>query len=289
MGVLERHQKMQCHQLALEAGITIIRSFQKPKETLPYRISTQNQEMFEKDMNALRAIISTIILCGKQNIPLTGHRDDSTGTASNKGNFHAILMLLGNSDKNLQEHLLTGRRNATSTSKTVQEEVIRITGGYIRAKVTQPIQKEDAFFSIIGDEVTDKYANQEILSIFLRFLDLNNDVSLKFKEVFFDYVNLDKTTGESIPNAILSSLAENNIDVAFARGQAYDGSSAMSSEACGVQGRIRRIAPMALYTHCNSHVLNLSVAAACRLTSVRNMIGTLNETFLFFHFSPKRQ
>ena len=107
-GALERHQKMQCHQLALEAGIAIIRSFQKPKETLPYRISTQNQEMFEKDMNALRAIISTIILCGKQNIPLRGHRDDSIGTASNKGNFHAILMLLGNSDKNLQEHLLVG-------------------------------------------------------------------------------------------------------------------------------------------------------------------------------------
>ena len=168
-GALERHQKMQCHQLALEAGIAIIRSVQKPKETLPYRISTQNQEMFEKNMNALRAIISTIILCGKQNIPLRGHRDDSTGTASNKGNFHAILMLLGNSDKNLQEHLLTGRRNATSTSKTVQEGVICITGGYIRAKVTQPIQKEDAFFSIIGDEVTDKYANQEILSVCLRF------------------------------------------------------------------------------------------------------------------------
>ena len=49
----------------------------------------------------------------------------------------------------------------------------------------------------------------------------------------------------------------------------------MSSEACGVQERIRRIAPMALYTHCNNHVLNLSVAAACRLTSVRNMTGTL--------------
>ena len=48
---------------------------------------------------------------------------------------------------------------------------------------------------------------------------------------------------------------------------------------------------MAMYTHCNSHVLNLSVAAACMqvIYSIRNMIGTLNETFLFFHFSPKRQ
>ena len=70
-----------------------------------------------------------------------------------------------------------------------------------------------------------------MLSVCLTFLDLNNNVSPKIKEVF---VNLDKITGESIANAILSSLAENNIDVAFGRGQAYDGASAMSSEACGV-------------------------------------------------------
>ena len=156
-------------------------------------------------------------------------------------------MLLGNFDKNLQEHLLTGRRNATSTSKTVQEEVIHITGEYIWVK----------------------------------------DVSPKIKEVFFDYVYLEKTTGVRIANTILSSLAENNTNVAFARGQAYDGANAMFSEACGVQGRIRRIALMALYAHCNSHILNLSVAATCRLTSVRNMIETLNETFLFFHFLLK--
>ena len=50
------------------------------------------------------------------NIPLRGHRDDSTSKASKKGNFHAILMLLGNSDKNLKEPLLTDGRNATSSS-----------------------------------------------------------------------------------------------------------------------------------------------------------------------------
>ena len=51
------------------------------------------------------------------------------------------------------------------------------------------------------------------------------------------------------------------------RGQPYDGASAISSEACSVQGRMRRIATMALYTHYNSHVLNLSVAAACMQVS----------------------
>ena len=132
---------------------------------------TQNQEMFEKNMNVVRVITSTIILCDKQNIPLRGNRDDSTSTASvNKSNFHAILIPIRNSDKDLKEHFLPGRGNATSTSKTGQEEVIRIIGAYIRSKVTQPIQKENAFFSIIGDEVTDKYANQEVLSVCLKVL-----------------------------------------------------------------------------------------------------------------------
>ena len=129
--------------------------------------------------------------------------------------------------------------------------------------------------------MTDKYANEEVLSVCLRFLDRRNDASPQIKKVFFDFVNLDKKSGESTANAILSSLAN---DIAFARGQAYDGPAATSSQACGVQGRIKRIAPTALYTHCNSLVLNLSVAAACRLTPVRNMIGTLNKTFHFFHF-----
>ena len=82
----------------------------------------------------------------------------------------------------------------------------------------------------MSNRVTDKHAsNQEILSVCPGFLDLNNDLSPKIKGVFFGFVNLDKTTGESIPNTILSSLAgENNIDVAFAIRHDYDGASAMT-------------------------------------------------------------
>ena len=79
--------------------------------------------MFDKNMNLLRAIISTIILCGKQNISLRGQRDDSKSTASvNKGNFHAILMLLSNSVDDLKEHLsaeacsVQGRKKRKATT-----------------------------------------------------------------------------------------------------------------------------------------------------------------------------
>ena len=104
--------------------------------------------MFDKNMNLRRAIISTIILCGKQNISLRGHPDDSTTAASvNKGNFHPILMLLSNSDDDLKEHLITHwQGNTTSPSKTVQEKVLDITGAYVRSKATpQKIQKEKLF------------------------------------------------------------------------------------------------------------------------------------------------
>ena len=63
----------------------------------------------------------------------------------------------------------------------------------------------------------------------------------------------------------------------------------MSSSRVGVQARIRALAPLALYVHCNSHVLNLSIALSCQIQAIKNMIDTINETFKFFHFSPKRR
>ena len=44
-----------------------------------------------------------------------------------------------------------------------------------------------------------------------------------------------------------------------------------------------------LYTHSKNHVLKLSIAHACKLPLVRNMIDGINSTFVFFDLSPKRQ
>ena len=57
----------------------------------------------------------------------------------------------------------------------------------------------------------------------------------------------------------------------------------------GVQGKIKEISPLALFTHCYAYCLNLSIAATCQLSEVRNLIGLINETYLFLNNSPKRQ
>ena len=152
-------------------------------------------------------------------------------------------------------------------------------------------------FSLIADEVTD-ISNKEILSLCVRYVSMSPKIQIK--EIFIDFVQLDGITGEVIANAILHTLKNHRIDVTKCRMQFYDGATAMSSKKIGVQSRIKEHSPTALYTHCNSHVLNLSIAASCKMPSMRlaasckmpsmrHIIDNVNEISLFFGNSPKRQ
>ena len=195
---------------------------------------------------------------------MRGHQDDSTFESANKGNFIALLELLSKFDDELNHHLQFGRRNGRYTSKTIQNQLLVIVGNNIRTKVTASIKDDDTFFA----------RDSGIPSI---------------KEMFFDFRFLKKATGLLVSNAIKQSLESHGVDISKARGQAYDGASAMSSDICGVQAQIRTTAPVAVYTHCRSHVLNLSLAASCKIPEIRNMMDTINSLFLFFKLSPKRQ
>jgi len=55
----------------------------------------------------------------------------------------------------------------------------------------------------------------------------------------------------------------------------------MSSDKVGVQAQIKNLSPLAIYIHCHSHVLNLSIANACKVPAIRNMIDVVNAVYLF--------
>ena len=63
----------------------------------------------------------------------------------------------------------------------------------------------------------------------------------------------------------------------------------MFSEKAVVQAKIKEVSPLAFYTHCYCHCLNLSLASACQLQEVRNLIGIINEAFHFLSNSAKWQ
>ena len=281
-GYLETHDQLSYHRDAVVRSLSLCHNMEQPESSLPYKISTMNKEMYEKNYSILKNVVRSVIFCGKQNVPLRGHRDNSTSTAPNKGNFLALLQLMSENDVVLKEHLEQGKKNARCTSKTIQNEIISIIGDYIRGQTTKSLQDSKNTFSIIADEVTGEHDNREVLSICFRYVDAE-----KINEVFFDFVELTRTTGAHIAAAILNSLQQNNIDVKMCRGQSYDGASAMSSERIGVQANIKAASPLALYTHCKSHILNLSIASACKIAQIKNMMDIVNEVFKFFSQFPK--
>ena len=177
-------------------------------------------------------------------------------TFSNKGNFWAILNLLASHDMELAQHLEYAPKNATYTSKTIQNQLIEIIGQYIRKQILAG-QKGKGFYSIVADEVTDKFANQEVLALCLRYVDESQTVPC-IQEESFDFVHLERTTGEHISRKIIEILTENNVPVDKMRDQAYEGAAVMASVKVGCQARIKSMNILAVYTHCQNHVLNLA-------------------------------
>ena len=59
------------------------------------------------------------------------------------------------------------------------------------------------YYSIMVDEVTDHYANMEILCICVRFVDVTNAKPC-IKELFVDFLHLQRGTGEAVANGILT-------------------------------------------------------------------------------------
>ena len=233
----------------------------------------------------LESILKVIILCGRQNMPLRGHRDDSGSISTNKGNFLALIDFRCEAgDTILKEHLKSSSSRATYISKTIQNDLIMACGEYIRDMILEEVQS-CRFFSIIADEATDS-SNREQLSIVLRFVDDKMDV----REEFMGFVEC-KTgvTGEALAGTILDILDEWKLDKQNLCGQAYDGAGSMAGATKGVAARISQQYPKACYVHCASHVLNLCIVQSASVPDIRNMMDVASGVARFFNNSPKRQ
>lgn len=143
--------------------------------------------------------------------------------------------------------------------------------------------KSAQFFSIIADEVTD-VSNKEDLSLVIRYL-----VEGEIREMFVDFIQVERITGEVLSSAILQWLANHNVSLDNMRGQCYDGAANMSGARTGCRAIIQRSAPLAQYFHCASHRLNLAVVTSCNIPLIKHVESCIGEIARFFNYSPKRQ
>ena len=83
--------------------------------------------------------------------------------------------------------------------------------------------------------------------------------------------------GEAIANQIIHIIQRAGLDIKLFRGQGYDGASNMSSEAVGVQSRIKALCQKAMYVHCCGHNLSLVVVSAWKVPVVRDVLGKVQD------------
>ena len=255
----------------------LIQRFQNPTATIPYNFEATREIQISKNRQILKWVIKTIILCGKQCIALRGHREDIHNSSNNCGNFLAILKLLSETNSDLKHHLdAPSARNATYISPYIQNELIEIISYDILQKGLVEEVKEAKFFSLMADEVESHHTEQ--LPICLRFVDKECNI----REEFLEFGKCEQTNGESVFKEIMRIIEKNNLNIEFCRGQGYDGAANMSSQAVGVQKRVKDLCKKAVYTHCCGHNLSLVVVSACKIPVVHNVLDIVKEVSRLF-------
>ena len=285
------HSSQSYHKISMAKMDEFLVRYKNPSQSISAIVNTETQKVMSNNTKVIESLLKIILLCGKQGLSLRGHRDDHINWIdsepegvqhSNQGNFVELVRFRAEHDQILAQHLAKSPRNARYTSKTIQNELIEVVGNSIHDDILQEV-KRAKYYSVIADEMAD-VSNKEQLSLTVRYV-LDRTV----KEMFVDFIEVERITGESLAMAILHWLHAQGLPASDMRGQCYDGASNMSGACSGCQAIVQQQAPKAMYFHCSAHRLNLAVVSACKIPAFKNAEAYLGEIARFFGSSAKRQ
>lgn len=288
------HQERDYHKYAVQKASEFVKLMEsEDKTTVAVLLDKSKQAVIDANKHRLRPIIKTVIFCARNNLALRGHRDDGLINhefqreellAGNQGIFRSLLgFRLDSGDVDLKYHLENAGETCTMISKTIQNEIIESIGEVVRKDILDDV-KNSKFYSILCDETTD-ISTKEQMSMCLRYVDLKTS---SLKEDFVGFVEMQGTTGVEIKTAIVHTLNSLGLSLTNFMGQGFDGGSNMSGKFNGAKALLLTEQPLAFYTHCFSHQLNLSITKSCSVQSIRNMMGIVSSVSSFVKGSAKR-
>jgi len=136
--VFERHEKCKYHLHSMERMANFIKTCANPAQSVVNILSKEREERIAQNTTVLKSLFECIFFCGRQGISLRGHRDDSSQSDLDKrGNFLELVEFRAKTDHVLAKHLEEAPKNATYTSKTIQNEMITVVGDAVRRKILQ--------------------------------------------------------------------------------------------------------------------------------------------------------
>ena len=304
-GSLTLHEKSNFHKLCAQRANDFLARMRNKDYDVRNLISTERAKQASENRSFLEPIIDITLTMAKQNIALRGHRDDGPIDANgedpsfNDGNFRALVRLRTRGGDNvLQNHLKNAPRNATYTSKTIQNEILDITCSLIKADLKEEVSRAGPW-SLLADETQDR-AKREKLAIAVRYLKENADGKFTLHEdpiSMKDLISDVKSHGEPHDEVKLSGIAvgeslngavdDIGLDKDKCVGQGCDGASVMASERVGAATQFQKYADLADYYHCMMHSLNLSASQSSKVTEIRHCMDTIKEACSFFKYAKR--
>ncbi len=254
-------------------------------------LQKQIQLEVEKNKAILERILDVTFFLASRNLAFRG-TTENVGDVHN-GNFLGTLELLARYDPLLSEHLKKvsekkkGSRMAHYLSSESQNELIELCGEKVLKEILK--ERENAiYYSVICDATPDiSHVEQNV--ILLRYIAMKEDNQWEIIERFLQFKAFNGKTGQEISEIILKTLEDHGIAISDCRGQGFDNGANMSGKVKGVQAEIKKINPLATYSPCASHSLNLvGVQAAESCPDVSTFFGCLNRLYSLFSASPER-
>ena len=220
-------------------------------------------------------LFDTVIHLGAVGFAFRGN--DESAESDNKGGYQATLELI-EKWRPIQDQI---KKRFKGTSHDIQNELIKISADEVLDVIKNRI-KDSPFFTITADEATD-VARRQHMSVVLRYLWEGEAV-----ESCVGFHNVTGCRGAAdLAKIVLEIITLYGTEKCV--GQAYDGASLMSGIHAGLQALIRKEVPMASYTHCMAHRLNLALGDSIgNSIECTRFFSTLKSLASFFHSSPLR-
>ncbi|KAE9538663.1 hypothetical protein AGLY_005762 [Aphis glycines] len=191
--VFEKHSKHEYHTLSLLKSEQFLKSFSSGQPSIIDILDTERMKQKKENRLNLLPIIECVMLCGRQELALRGHKDagpicfkTESEPYINEGNFRAILKYKAK-DLNHLKHFLESDGRYKYTKKIVKEV------------------NSAKCFSVLADETTD-ISVKEQLALCVRYV-VGSDENGRFK-------GTQKIVRETCPKALYVHCAAHSLNLA---------------------------------------------------------------------------
>ena len=198
-------------------------------------------------------------------------------------NFYQIIRLIARNGSGPLKSWVEKKYDWTSPES--QNGILKVLYRGVMTDLIDAIKgSSGGLFALMVDDTRD-VSNLEQMSLCLRYMKHDFTVS----ETFLGFIDTPSTTGECMYKQLRHTLNSLGLSLDECRGQGYDGASNMIEFLKGLATRVSADFPLALFSYCTGHMLNLVVQDACKDSHTLKALDLLRAVVNYVKDSPKRE